>query len=513
LDNALAQLVDAELIYRRGTPPDAEYTFKHALVQDAAYQSLLRSKRQQYHQQTAEVLEKRFPEIAEAQPELLAHHYTEAVIPNKAIPYWHAAGQKAVRRSANAEAINQLTKGLDLLKTTPASPERFQQELTLLLALGTPLTDTKGFASPEVSAVYSRARELCGQVGGVRQLFPVLWGMWLFYNARAEHQVAREMGEQCHQLAESTADPELLIAAHHARGVTLSLLGDVPASLEHLERAIALYNPDRHRYRALISGIACRSQEAHALWFLGKPDQALEKSNEALRLNQKLSRPLSLAQALAMAASVHQYVRDARTCKAQAEAAVALSTEHEFPFWRAIGTILRGWALAEMNELETGIEEMRQGLAALRATGADCLRPYYLALLAELHDRAGQAEEGLNLLSEAQAAVDRNSEGWWQAEIYRLKGELMLKQCRVESLQPESRMEAETYLHRALDTARRQRAKSFELRAALSLARLWQKQGKRAEARSMLADIYGWFTEGFGTADLREAKTLLGEVS
>jgi predicted ATPase/class 3 adenylate cyclase len=513
LNNALAQLVDAELIYRRGTPPDAEYTFKHALVQDAAYQSLLRSKRQQYHLQIAQVLEERFPEVAEAQPELLAHHYTEAVITNKAIPYLQAAGQRAVRRSANAEAINHLARGLELLKTLPETPERFQQELTLLLALGTPLIDTKGFASPEVSGVYSRARELCRKVGSVRQLFPVLWGMWLFYNARADHQVAREMGEECHRLAESAGDPELLIAAHHARGVTLSLLGDVSASLEHLERAVTLYDPNRHRSRALISNIACRSQAAHALWFLGHPDQALEKSNEALSLTQQASRPLSLAQALAMAASVNQYVRDARTCKVQAEAAVAVSTEHEFPFWRAIGTILRGWALTEINEVETGIVEMRQGLAAFRATGADCLRPYYLALLAEVHGQAGQAQEGLNLLSEAQAVVDRNGERWWQAEIYRLKGELMLKQCRVEGLRAENGMEAETYFHRALDTARFQCAKSFELRATLSLARLWQKQGKRQEARSTLADIYGWFTEGFGTGDLQEAETLLGELS
>ena len=513
LNNALDQLVDAELIYRRGTPPDAEYTFKHALVQDAAYQSLLRSKRQQYHLQIAQVLEERFPEMAEAQPELFAHHYTEAVITNKAIPYWQAAGRKAVRRSANAEAINHLTRGLELLKTMPESPERFQQELTLLLALGTPLTDTKGFASPEVSGVYSRARELCRQVGSVRQLFPVLWGMWLFYNARAEHQVAREIGEECHRLAESSGDPELLIAAHHARGVTLTLLGDISASLQHVEQAIALYDPNRHRYRALISGIACRSQAAHALWVLGQPDQALEKSKEALSLTRQLPRPLSLAQALAMAASVHQYVRDAQTCKAQAEATMALSTEHEFPFWKAIGTILRGWALAEMNEVETGIVEMRQGLAAFRATGAECLRPYYLALLAEVHGKAGQAQEGLNLLSEAQAVVDRNGERWWQAEIYRLKGELMLKQCRVEGLQAENQMEAEMYFHQALDTARRQCTRSFELRATLSLARLWQKQGKREEARSTLADIYGWFTEGFGTADLQEAKTLLAEVS
>ena len=416
LNSALAQLVDAELIYRRGTPPDAEYTFKHALVQDAAYQSLLRSKRQEYHLQIAQVLEERFPESAETQPELLAHHYSEAAIPDRAIPYWQAAGQKAVRRSANAEAINHLTRGLKLLKTMPESLERCQLELALLLALGTPLTDTKGFASPEVSGVYSRARELCRQVGGgVRQLFPVLWGMWLFYNARAEHLVAREIGEECHRLAESAGDSELLIAAHHARGVTLTLLGDFSASLTHLEQAIALHDPDRHRYRALISGIACRSQAAHVLWFLGRPDQAREKSSEALILTQQLSRPLSLAQALAMSAILHQYVRDARACKAQAEATVALSTEHEFPFWRAIGTILRGWAMAEMNEVESGIVEMRQGLAAFRATGAECLRPYYLALLAELHGRVGQAQEGRDLLAEAEAAAACSSEHWWQA--------------------------------------------------------------------------------------------------
>jgi class 3 adenylate cyclase/predicted ATPase len=512
LDGALAQLVDAELIFRRGTPPAAEYTFKHALVQDTAYQSLLRGKRQQYHLQIAEALTEQFPEIVETQPELLAHHYSEADLRDKAIPFWQAAGQKAAQRSANVEAVHHLTRGLELLRAMPASPERTQQELALLVALGTPLTVTKGFASPEVGRVYARARELCQHVGG-RHLFPVLWGLWVFYTARAEHKIARELGEQCHRLAEDASDPELLIAAHHAQGVTLTSLGELCSGLEHLEQAISIFDPTRHRPRALISGVACRSQAALALWFRGQPDQALKKNEEALILAQGLSRPYSLAQASAFAAVLYQLLRDRKMARARAETAIELSTEHEFPFWRAMGMIVRGWTLTDATEAMTGVAEVRQGLAAFHDAGGEIMRPYFLAVLAELYGKAGESEAGLSALSEAQAAIENSGERCWEPELYRLKAGLMLQRSDRQKAESENQKDAETCLRQALDIARRQRTKSWELRAALDLSRLLQRQGKAADAKRVLTEVHGWFNEGFWTADLEEAKTVLAELS
>jgi class 3 adenylate cyclase/predicted ATPase len=513
VDVALMQLVDAELIFRRGTAPDAEYTFKHALVQDAAYQSLLRNKRHQYHFQIAQALEERFPEIVEARPQILAHHYTEADLKAKAIPYWQAAGQKAVQRSANAESIHHLTKGLELVRALPEGPERLQQELALLVALGTPLSATKGFGSPEVGSVYGRARELCRQAGGLRQLFPVLWGLWVFYTARAEHNIARELAQECHRLATDANDPELMIAAHHAFGVTLTSLGEFSSGLQHLEGAIGAYDSARHRSRALISGIACRSQAAWSLWFLGRPDQAREKNEEALSLAHKLSHPYSLAQASAFAAMLHQLLRDRQATVACAEATIALSKEHDFPFWMAMGMILRAWGVAEVNGDREPVFELQEGLAALRATGAEIMRPYFLALLAELHAEAGRPAEGLTALSEAQTAMEASSERCWEAELRRLKGDLLRKLPDGQSPGSDIQKDAEPCFREALTVARNQGAKSLELRAALRLGRLWQEQGKAAEARNMLDNVQRWFTEGFDTSDLKEAKLLLNELS
>jgi predicted ATPase len=517
LDDALEQLVAAELIFRRGTPPDAEYTFKHALVQEAAYESSLKSKRQQYHLQIVQVLETQFPEIADAQPHILAHHYTEANLRKQAIPYWHRAGEKAVQRSANAEAVSHFTKGLELLKTMPESPERFQQELGLQLALGTPLIATKGFAAPEVGRVYARARELCQQAGEAPQLFPVYWGLWVFYTARAEHKTAHELGEQCQRLAEAAHNPDLIMEAHHALGVTLLALGEFSSALEHLERAIAIYDPKQHGSLAFIygqdSGVVCRSHAAWALWFLGYPEQAVKRNEEALTLAKELSHPYSLAVALDFAAWLYQLFRDRRATQERADAAVALSTEHDFPFWTLMGMILRGWTLSQGDQMGTGIAQMGEGLTAYRASGAEIMRPYYLALLADAYGKVGQAKEGLSLLAEAQAAVDNSRECWWEAEIYRVKGELTLNEPSAPRPDFENEREAEKLFHRALDVASSQGAKSLELRATISLSRLWQRRGKRAEARRRLADICGRFTEGFDTTDFQEAKALLDELS
>jgi class 3 adenylate cyclase/predicted ATPase len=512
VEEALSQLVNAELLLSSGMPLDVQYTFKHALVQDAAYQTILRSKRQEYHLQIAHVLEEQFPDIAEAEPHTMAHHYTEANLGRSAITYWRKAGDKAVQRSANVEAIRHFNKGLELLKAIPESPERLQEELGMLLALGTPLIATKGFASPEVGSVYDRARQLCQLAGETPQLFPVLWGLWLFYTARAEHQSsALDLGEQCWRQAESARDPAMLMEAHHALGVTLLALGDFPSALTRLEQAIAIYDPKQHRSLAYVygqdSGVVCRSHAAWALWFLGYPEQARKRNEEAIALAKELSHPYSLAVAFDFSAWLHQLFRNRATTLEHAAAAVALSVEHDFVFWTLMGTILRGWALSVGDTTADAIAQAGQAVGIYRATGAKIMLPYYLALLAEVSGKVGRAEEGLNLLNEAQDAVQKTHERWWEAELYRLKGELTLVSA------PQDQQEAEKCLQRAIDIAARQSAKSLELRAAMSLSRLWQRQGKTNEARGCLAAIYGWFTEGLDTADLRDAKALLTELS
>jgi predicted ATPase len=526
LQQGLRQLVAAELVYQRGALPQAHYLFKHALIQDAAYQSLLKSTRQQYHNKIAQVLEKCFPETRETQPELLAHHYTEAGLIAQAILYWQQAGQRASQHSANAEAINHLTKGLELLKTLPDTPGRSQQELTLQITLGTPLRAIKGYGAPGMEKVYSRARALCQQLGETPQLFPVLWGLWYFYFVRAEYQTARELGQQCLTLAQRVQDPALLVEAYFALAQTSRVLGEFPLARELFEQGIALYNPLQHRSLAFLYGqepeVIFLSVIAIVLWNLGYADQALNRIHQALSLARELSHPFSLAFALCLAAWLHQYRREGQATQEWAEASITLSTEQGFPFWLAQGTCWRGWALAEQGQGEEGIKQLRQGLTAWRATGTEVARTHFLALLAEAYSQVGQTEEGLTVLTEALAMMDKTGERMYEAELYRLKGELTLqsqgKSKQAKASQGKSKVqspesEAEECFRKALDVARRQSAKSLELRAVMSLVRLWQQQGKREEAHKMLAEIYGWFTEGFDTKDLQEAKTLLEELS
>jgi TOMM system kinase/cyclase fusion protein len=505
LQQGLAQLVDAELVYQRGLSPRSRYVFKHVLIQDVAYQSLLRSTRQRHHQRIAQVLEVQFPEIVETQPELLAHHYTEAGLAEQAIPYWQRAGQRTYERSAHAEAISHLMRGLEVLKALPDTPERAQQELVLQITLRLALIATKGQAASEVGRTYGRALELCQQVEDVPQRFRVLWGLWHFHVVRAELQTAQELSEELLTLAQHMPDPTYLLGAHWALGGALCCLGEFALAREHWEQGIALYDPPQHHSHTVLFGwdlgMFCRAWAPHALWCLGYPDQALAMSREALALAQKLSHPFSLAVALAYAAMLHQFRREPKAVHEQAGAAVALCTEQRFAYYLAWGTTMQGWARVVQGQGELGIAQTRQGLAALRATGAALRLPYYFALLAEACGQTGQAVEGLALLAEALA--HKTGETWMEAELYRLKGELLL------SLGADNHTEAAGCFHQALSTARRQQAKSLELRVATSLARLWQQQGRRQEAHQLLAPIYGWFTEGFDTADLQEAKALL----
>jgi TOMM system kinase/cyclase fusion protein len=511
LHRGLHQLVEAEFLYQRGLPPQATYVFKHALIQDAAYQSLLRSTRLQYHQRIAQVLIARFPEIAETQPELVAYHYTEAGLSVQAVRYWQRAGQRAIERSANLEAIGHLTKGLEVLKTLPETVEHREQELVLQTTLGPALIATKGYAAPEVAETYTRARQLCQHLDEPHQLFPTLRGLWNYYNVRAELQTAHALGEQLLTLAQQVQDTAMLMAAHRALGTTLFMLGAVAAAHTQFAQGIALYNSHQHRAAAFLFGedvgVTSLSRDSWTLWYLGYPDQAWARSQAAVTLAHQIAHPLSLSFALGEAAVFHQFRREGPAAQAHAEAALHLTTDQGFPHWRAYSAILHGWALAHQGEVKEGIEQLHQGMMARRATGAALGRPYFLSLLVEAHGATGQPEAGLTALTEAFTLVETSGECWYVPELYRLKGTLLLQQS------PDHHVEAEVCFHQAISIAQSQQAKSWELRAATSLARLWQQQGKREEARQVLGDVYGWFTEGFDTADLQEAKALLETLS
>jgi predicted ATPase/class 3 adenylate cyclase len=511
LRRELQRLVAAELLYQRGVPPQATYLFKHALIQDVAYQSLLKSTRQHYHQRIAQVLEARFPEAVATQPELLAHHYTAAGCTGQAVRYWQRAGEQASDCSANLEAISHFTAGIELLKTLPETPEHIQQALSLHTALGAALQMAKGTGAPEVEHAYTQARALCQQVGETPELVPVLFGLWRFYHSQAQFHTARELGDTLLRLAQRAEDPVLAVVAHNALGNTWLCLGALPAARQHLEAGIARYTPDHHRAPASRighdPGVACRAFAAWVLWVLGYPEQALTRVHEALALAYELSHPFSLAYARCWAAMVSQFRRDVSAVHEHAEAAVALSTEQGFASWAAYGTSLRGWAIAMQGQGEVGIAQVRQGITTLRAAGGAVLVPYLCTVLADVCDHLGHPEDGLQALAEAHALVEQHEERWWEAEVYRLRGVLLLRQAGTQQA------EAETWLQRALDVARSQQAKSLELRAAVSLVRLWQRHGKRTAAYELLAPVYNWFTEGFDTADLQEAKALLAALT
>jgi len=508
LQRELGRLVEAEIVYQRGLPPQSTYMFKHALIQDAAYESLLKSTRQHYHLRIAQVLEAQFPETAEAQPELLAHHCTEAGLIEQAVTYWYKAGQRAIQRSAHVEAINHLRTGLALLQTLPETPDRVRREVDMHIALGASLIATKGYAAPDVEQTYLRAQHLCARLEAPHQLFPVLRGLWNYYLVRAELQTAHTLGKQLLTMAQQVQDAAMLRAAHGALGSTLFILGAAATAHTHLAQGIALYDPQHHRASAFLSphdvGVTCRSHDAWTLWYLGYPDQGLTQSQQAVTLAQQVAHPYTLGFALNQAALFHQLRREGRATQECAEATISLATTQGFPLWRAFGSILRGWALAQQaGQAQEGIEQIHQGLTAWRATGAQLARPYYLALLAEAWGTTGEPKAGLAGLTEALTLVGTTGERWYESEIYRVKGELLLQQSL------DYQTEAERCFQEAMAIARSQQAKSFELRTATSLARLWQQQGIRQEAYDLLAPVYNWFTEGFDTLDLKDAKALL----
>jgi predicted ATPase len=516
LHQALRRLVAAELLYQRGLPPQATYVFKHALIQDAAYESLLRSRRQQFHQRIARVLVEQFPELTEAQPEVVAHHYTEAGLAEPAISSWLRAGERAAARSANAEAVVHLRRGLALLTALPdttaeAAGHRARQELALQLALGPALRATQGFSTPELEQSYVRACALGRQLGETRGLFPALWGLSNFHTIRAAYQPAQELAVEALALAEAQPEGTLLVAAHRQLGGVATWQGHFRTAARHLDQAVAAYEPGQHQEHARLfgmdQGVCALAYSGYARWPLGYPDQARATSRAAVDLARRLEHPFSLGFALFYAGATHVLLRAAPATQELAETAVALARQHRQAQWLHGGAIWGGWALATQGRVAEGIARLQQGLAGWRALGSVLALPIGIGLLADAYVQGRQTKAALTAVAEALEIVEATGEGSFAAELHRLKGAALLCADPLGTAN-----EAESCFRCAIAVAQKQEARSFELRAAVSLGRLWQRQGKREAARALLADSYHWFTEGFDTVDLQEAKALLAEL-
>jgi predicted ATPase len=472
------------------------------------------STRSKVHERIARVLEEQFSETVEAQPELLAHHFTEAGCPKEAAGYWHRAGEHAGERSAYADAIAHLKKGLEMVLLLPETTERDELELELQFDLATSLIVFKGYTAPEVEQAYARAYELCRQIGETPTLIPVLQGLRRLYSLRGDRgdiQKACELGEQLLALAREQNDTALLQEAHWALGQALYFCGELDLARKHLENSSVFYTPQslnsRSSREAAGIQIACLMHRAWVLWILGYPDRALETGSKALSLARELAHPFTLAVAFFGMTMLHQLRREVSETLEQAEAMIALSSEQGFSLWVVIGTLLRAWTLAMQGQAEEGLSQMQQVLAEKSVGPTRDLWPNIYVLLVEAYGTAGQVDEGLLMVAKKLDRMEETGIHLFEAELCRLQGELLLMQAVADA------PGAETCFQRALQLARNQHAKSLELRAAMSLSRLWQQQGKPGEGRKLLAEIYDGFTEGFDTPDLQDARALLEDLS
>ncbi len=505
LDDALAQLVSAELIFRRGMPPDAEYTFKHALVQDAAYGTLLRGRRQQLHARIAATLEDQFPEIKATQPELLARHCAEAGLAAKAVGYRLKAGQQALVREAMIEAEAQLRKGLGLVANMPDGAERLQYELDLQIALSIALIATQGYAAPAVAETHGRARELCERLDRPTQLVYLLAGECVGHLHRAELALACQLSKQILDLGEARNDAAVKFQGHLSSAVSWFFRGDFVAARAHAEQALALYDPAHAVLGPVDPQIRTLTYSFRLLMYLGYLDQARLRRHETLAQARQRTHAHTLASVLGIALLCDAHIRsDLAILLQRAEELAALCAEHAFPYWAAIAFCIRGWCLSASGRVEEGLELLTEALANIRATGAVTSVPFFLTMLAGALGNAGRPTEGLKQLNEAVRQIEATNERWSEFDVHRVRGELLIAVGDA--------VVAEKSLYQAIGVARRHSAKLFELRAAASLARLWRDQDKRTEARDLLAPIYNWFTEGFDTPVLKDAKALLDEL-
>jgi class 3 adenylate cyclase/predicted ATPase len=510
LNNALSQLVDAELIYQRGIPPDATYQFKHALVQDAAYASLIRSRRQQLHSQIARALEDRFPDVVGTEPETLAHHFTEAGLTESALSYWLKAGQYATARPAYKEAVNHIERGLALLTTLPESADRDRRELDFLIALRAPLIAVTGFAAnPAYEAQSERAIILAEKLGDVERLFASLQAQSGYCNATGRLRKARENADQMRTLATRQGDRVMLLRAHHAMGQSLLFTGEFALAQRDFEKVLTLYDFERD---PSISGpvttvVNAASYLTWALWISGYPERAARMQAQAFSYAAKLNHIVTTGWVLCYAGVIlEQFFTNVAAVSAHTKTHATLMAEHGMNTYQGVMGFYEGWAMASSEEVEKGIALMQRSLALLEAKNVASHRPHFLSLLAQVQVREGDLQSALALCTDALERARRTEQQYFDAEIYRIEGE-------ARRAAGHAVIDVEHCLGRALAISRRQGARMFELRAAMALARLWRDQGRKVEARDLLAPIYGWFTEGFATIDLKGAKSLLAELS
>jgi predicted ATPase len=510
LRHGLGRLVEAEILFARGEPPAAKYAFKHALIQETAYQSLLKRTRQQMHARVAQVLEERFPERVVAEPEVVARHYEQAGLIAHAIAHYQRAGERATQRSANEEAIGHLRRALDLVATLPETRERHRTELGLQMAIGAPLISARGISHPQNEQSYARARELASQVGELPDLPRVLVGMADAYLVKGNLATAAEVAQDALAAAERTGDAFDLLSAHYQVAMPLFYQGHFSRALHHFEQSIGLYDPNAHGSLAytmgLDRGVQAHAQAAYSHVLLGHLDRALARSEEAATIAQRVEHPYSLAAALFFSGIVDILLREVDRTRERAAELVDLSERLGLPFFLGLGRWMRGFVRVESDEGGAGIAEMQQGLVELAGIGSGIGAPGILAVLIEGLRKVGRHDDALGTVELGLAQAEQQAQHFYDAELYRLRAEIVL------DMDGNAVDEAEALFGQSLEIARRQQAKLFELRAATSLTRLWQRQGKRAEARDLLAPVYAWFTEGFDTRDLQDAKALLEEL-
>jgi predicted ATPase len=504
LQRSLAQLVEAEILFARGSSPQATYTFKHALVQEAAYESLLKRTRQELHARVVSVLTRG----REPDAEVVARHAEAAGLTDTAVTFYQRAGEKAQARSADEEAIGQLRRAIALLRTLPEGPDRDRREVALQLALGASLNAARGYSHPEVGAAYERATALAEGRGDVKDLAEALVGLTRFRYTSGDQDPAIVLAERTIALAKETRDDVTLVAAHVIAGIPRLQRGELASALEHLRSAIDAYTPTPRRYfGGDDSGVTAYAYAGWALWFLGHFEQAREHAREAVRVGRRVRHPLSLAKALVFEAALHGLLRDPEPQRKCAAEAIALSDEHGFPLWAGVGRIFHGGAGIASGEGAAAAAEVLEGFRLAAGTGNQAGAPGILSYLVEVRRAMGEHEPALGSADMALALADRTGQHFYDAELHRLKGELVLV------AKPGNEPEAEAFFQRALAIACDQQARGFELRAAISLARLWQREGRDADASSLLQPVYAWFTEGFDSRDLVEAKALLEELA
>ena len=518
LQMALERLAEADILLVQGLPPESEYRFKHALIQDAAYENLLKSRRQVLHRRVAEALRDKFAASAATEPELLAHHFTQAGMTEVAIEWWGKAGQRSLERSALVEAEAQLTRALDLIAALPATPPLRREQIKLQVALLTPLMHVKGFAAPETKAAVELARVLIEQAEALGEppedpllLFSVLYGVWVANYAAFNGDLMHELAAQFLALAEKQGATAPLMIGHRLMGTTLLQTGDIADALVHLDRAIALYDPAAHRPLATRFGqdvkVVILCWRALALWLLGYPEAARVDADETLKIAREIGQAATLMYALQATSLTHIQCGNWAEANERVDELVALADEKGALFWKALGMMGQGGLLVLTGKAADAVHMITSGIAAHRSTGATLYVPLHLSYLARAYAALGQLDDAWRCIGEAMTAVETTKESWCEADIHRIAGEIALKSPKLDAAK------AEAYFERALAVARQQQAKSWELRAAMSMARLWRDQGKRDEARDLLAPVYGWFTEGFDTLDLKEAKALLEELA